>query len=84
MKDATNAARIERAIATLEIVVGRLDRLTGSLVSPPDSPASQLASGEPPPLSSEQEEEIDKFIKRRLDEIEFDREKRGPEYALGD
>lgn len=67
MKDATHAARLERVIATLELVSGRLERLTGTL--PTSGGTHTLPLSDQSPLSlEEQAKEIADFTKRRYQE----------------
>lgn len=63
MRDATTVTRTERALVELELLVGRLERVS-ALLEEFKPPAASSA----PPLSPEAKELAEKVINRQLEE----------------
>jgi len=68
MRDATVASRLERATAALEIAIGRLERLTGSLSE--GKPLDPFpGSTSQPPVDEAAQKMADAYIERRREEL---------------
>jgi hypothetical protein len=69
MANSTLAARQERAVSHLESLLGRLEKVCGTLEA--WKPLG-LGNGDQPPQTSieEQEKELDKYLERRKEELD--------------
>lgn len=65
MKDATLATRMERAVASFEALVGRLEHLLGRHHAVP-APTGEAT----PPVNNEAWEAAEKMLERRKEELE--------------